>query len=156
MLQYLDDQATLLQGPSERNFEKWPILGRYIWPNYYIGQSYQEEVNYLKQWVNARLQWLDENISGECLPISNVAEVKSAKYSIQPNPAIYAFTIRALTDTTTPFDLSITSMDGLVCKKQTGVYPDDHIDISHLTSGVYIVTLLHPDGKIFQEKLMVP
>lgn len=42
-----------------RNFETWDVLGTYIWPNKFIGNSYLEENNYLKEWVKARLVWLD-------------------------------------------------------------------------------------------------
>ncbi len=51
-------------GALTRNFNRWPILGTYIWPNYYVGQTYDEEYEYLKQWISDRLTWMDTAISG--------------------------------------------------------------------------------------------
>ena len=44
------------------NFTRWPILGEWVWPNFFAGQTYNEEVDYLKDWVLNRTAWLDEQI----------------------------------------------------------------------------------------------
>ena len=47
---------------ADFNFIKWPILGTYVWPNaagYENRKTYQSEVDYLKNWCNARYSWLD-------------------------------------------------------------------------------------------------
>lgn len=43
----------------KENFEKWEIIDKDIWPNKFNFQSYNEEVNYLKNWIKNRLNWLD-------------------------------------------------------------------------------------------------
>jgi hypothetical protein len=48
---------------AERNFQRWPILGEWVWPNQFVGSTYEEEVNYLKDWLNQRLTWMDAQIS---------------------------------------------------------------------------------------------
>jgi hypothetical protein len=53
-----------LAGAIQENFEKWPVLGEYVWPNNFVGNSYTEEINYLKEWVNNRLNWMDNAIMG--------------------------------------------------------------------------------------------
>jgi hypothetical protein len=50
-------------GSIDANFMKWPILGTYVWPNNFVGTSYFEEKNYLKDWISDRLTWLDSNIN---------------------------------------------------------------------------------------------
>jgi hypothetical protein len=45
------------------NFSRWPILGEWVWPNFFVGQTYNEEVDYLKEWTLNRTAWLDEQIS---------------------------------------------------------------------------------------------
>lgn len=45
------------------NFSRWPILGEWVWPNFFVGQTYSEEVDYLKEWTLNRTAWLDEQIS---------------------------------------------------------------------------------------------
>ena len=44
------------------NFTRWPILGEWVWPNFFVGQTYNEEVDYLKDWVLNRAAWLDQQI----------------------------------------------------------------------------------------------
>jgi len=57
--------ALLLEnGAIDDNFNKWPILNTYVWPNPYIGADYNEELTYLKDWISARLSWLDDAIAG--------------------------------------------------------------------------------------------
>jgi CotH protein len=46
------------------NFSTWPILGSYVWPNQFVGNSHQEELDYLRQWIQNRLVWLDNAIDG--------------------------------------------------------------------------------------------
>ena len=47
----------------DRNFRKWKILGHYIWPNYYVGNNYEDENKYLKEWIENRLRWMDGAIN---------------------------------------------------------------------------------------------
>ena len=58
----IDDQVTYLGEAIDRNFSRWPILGNYIWPNYYVFDTYEEEVSYLKSWTTQRLTWMDNEI----------------------------------------------------------------------------------------------
>jgi hypothetical protein len=61
--QYIDSLANVLQEPQARNFDMWRVLDRYVWPNNYVGNTYANEINYLKTWVTNRLQWLDTGIA---------------------------------------------------------------------------------------------
>lgn len=45
-----------------RNFERWPILGTYVWPNRVVTGSYDGEVIALNVWLLGRLQWVDTEI----------------------------------------------------------------------------------------------
>lgn len=58
----IDSIANHIDEAQARNFQRWPILGTYVWPNAYIGQTYAEEVNYLKHWLELRLLWMDARI----------------------------------------------------------------------------------------------
>ena len=44
------------------NFARWPVLGAYVWPNDFIGATYEQEVDYLKGFISQRLSWLDAQI----------------------------------------------------------------------------------------------
>lgn len=52
----------LLLEAQERNFERWDILGTYVIPNWFIGETYEDEVFWMIDWLKARLQWMDSQL----------------------------------------------------------------------------------------------
>ena len=58
----IDSLVIELGSSVDRNFSKWPILGTYIWPNYYVFETFDQEINYLKSWISDRLNWMDSQI----------------------------------------------------------------------------------------------
>jgi hypothetical protein len=63
MMSDIDESAELLAEAAERNFERWPVLGTYIWPNpegYEERTSYASEVDWMKEWIQERMAWLDD------------------------------------------------------------------------------------------------
>jgi len=65
LLGMVDEYASLLEEPQERNFDRWRILGRYVWPNWYIADTYQEEIAWMKGWLADRLTWMDSEVARE-------------------------------------------------------------------------------------------
>jgi hypothetical protein len=62
----IDATAALLERAQTANFGRWPILGAHIPPN--AGgasrrRTYQNEVSYLKDWLAARIEWIDGEIN---------------------------------------------------------------------------------------------
>ena len=55
-------QAELIEGAVDRNFERWPILGQYVWPNAVWYNTYEEELDYLANYYVGRLKWLKKEI----------------------------------------------------------------------------------------------
>jgi hypothetical protein len=68
-----------------RNFERWPVLGQYVWPNYYVASTHQSEMNWMKKWIENRLWWLDANLPGNCGGILPPV-VEGFEVSVYPNP----------------------------------------------------------------------
>ena len=62
ILALVDAWVDTLAEAQVRNFERWPILGEYIWPNFYIGNSYEDEILYLKTWITKRWTWIDQQL----------------------------------------------------------------------------------------------
>lgn len=58
----VDSLTEHISSARARNFQRWNVINRYVWPNYYIGPSYEAEVNWMKSWISKRLNWLDINI----------------------------------------------------------------------------------------------
>ena len=60
----VDSLATVLtsHGAEERNSQAWPRWGWYVWPNYYVADDFQDEVSYLKGWIDDRIAWMDQKL----------------------------------------------------------------------------------------------
>ncbi len=54
--------ADLLDEAQQRNFQRWQILGSWVWPNHYVGQTYRDELDYMAWWIEARLDWIDSQM----------------------------------------------------------------------------------------------
>jgi hypothetical protein len=93
VMSYIDSVSSVLSVDSarQRNFVQWPVLGQYVWPNYYVGQTYTDEVNWLKSWVSQRMAWLDNNLGS----LVTAVEENPASFSVNvfPNPFAKEITI---------------------------------------------------------------
>lgn len=83
----IDSMKNLLNEAQVRNFQKFQILGRYVWPNKYVGPSYTLEVDYLKSWTLARIAWLDGQINAFPVTTQEIAE----SITVSPNPSAAGF-----------------------------------------------------------------
>jgi len=84
----IDSCSTFLYEAQQRNFTRWNILGMQIWPNYYFGETYDEEILLLKLWIGSRLDWMDNNLPGNCdvSAIDNNTPGSQKHLTIFPNP----------------------------------------------------------------------
>lgn len=67
---YIDEQTMELGDAVQRNYDRWPILGEYVWPNaWYFAQAntYEEIINIMKERYEDRAVWLDLNIPGTAI-----------------------------------------------------------------------------------------
>ena len=60
MLEKIDTYATQLKWAQQENNDKWQTIGSYVWPNPVVYDTYQEEVDHMKDWYVQRMNWLDE------------------------------------------------------------------------------------------------
>ena len=61
----IDSIVEYVDEAQHRNYERWPILGQYVWPNYnWQGNDYNDEVAFFETWLFNRLNWIDNNIPG--------------------------------------------------------------------------------------------
>ncbi|MEL7148878.1 MAG: CotH kinase family protein, partial [Bacteroidota bacterium] len=63
---WIDEHVELTADAIDRNFTRWDnFIGEYIWfePDP-VPESYEEEITYLKDWIDERVQWLDDNFHG--------------------------------------------------------------------------------------------
>lgn len=62
--QVIDSLTHLLNdyGAQQRNSQAWPRWGKYVWPNKFVANSYDEEIAYIKQWITRRLAFMDKKL----------------------------------------------------------------------------------------------
>ncbi|MGC3979498.1 MAG: CotH kinase family protein [Paludibacteraceae bacterium] len=89
LFRIIDSCATQLSDAQVRNYKKFNTLNSYVWPNSYIGGTYQNEVAHLKTWITARLTWMDSQIR----LLNGINEINSNQSGIfdvftYPNPFV--------------------------------------------------------------------
>ena len=80
LLKDIYDTAELLDEAQVRNFNRWRILGSYIWPNWYIASTYNEEIDWMSSWLAERLDWMDGQIAYEFAAAPPVINPQDAQF----------------------------------------------------------------------------
>jgi hypothetical protein len=82
----LDSMIELTSEARMRNFQRWPILGVYVWPNYFVGDTYDEEIDFLKNWIYDRLLWMDDNMPEPVGVTLKQDKGFTSEMTVYPNP----------------------------------------------------------------------
>lgn len=59
---FIDNLAEKMEVSQKLNFNRWRILNIAVWPNPVVTGSYSGEVDYLKDWLTRRLNWMDQQL----------------------------------------------------------------------------------------------
>ena len=59
VLARVDRMVATLQEPAARNYDRWPIMGVVVGPEYFSGTNFLAEIQYLKDWSTNRFAWID-------------------------------------------------------------------------------------------------
>jgi hypothetical protein len=59
LISRIDALVAQLNESQERNFRRWEILGRDVSPNYFVGDTYKAEIDWMKNWTSNRLAWIE-------------------------------------------------------------------------------------------------
>jgi hypothetical protein len=66
--QKVDSLIGEIDEAKERNYARWPILGEYVWPNHdWENNTYADEVEYFTNFLNNRLEYMDNHMPGNVL-----------------------------------------------------------------------------------------
>jgi len=146
LMYYIDSMALYLSDAASRNFNKWQTLGAYIWPNNYIGNTYLEEIQYLKTWTSARLAWLDANMYGSCSDLG-VHENDELRINSFPNPTTGEMNL-IFNQEIKSGELTLSNVLGEIVEVENIESTSFHeLNISDLTNGIYVLTI-HDSGKV--------
>jgi hypothetical protein len=142
---YIDSMDNLLQNAQARHFQRWPILGM-SGPAPEIGAiatTYSAELDTLKSWITIRLDWLDANMPGICIP-SGSEIITSNNFNYFPNPASDFVQIDYSISDPKVVNVSILNFIGETVRlsnlgmQSVGAH-STKIDTEGLPSGIYII-----------------
>ena len=153
---FIDGQATFLAPALENNFNRWPILQEYIWPNAAVPGSYQGEINYMKSFLENRIAWMDNNIFGNCFPTSTNEINGDYSFEINPNPASGIIYLKTGINLKYPTEFILLNSIGQRIKSFSINHSINQfsIDLSELNNGVYFL-INSQLGKDFSKKIIV-
>jgi hypothetical protein len=154
----LDKNVQKMGESINRNFERWPILGQDIWPNYFVGSTYQEEVDYLKTWMKARLTWMDGMISLSSGDL--IAANQAYNLSVFPNPVKDIINIHLTTKDISRIDCEIVDLLGkrIFSGYYSPISTGDqsfHFAIPGVAPGYYILKIKQDHQVIGIQKLVI-
>ncbi len=156
---YIDSIRTLVQHAQKRHFQKWPILGK-SGPAPEIGAiatTYDAELDTLKAWITLRLQWLDENIPGNCAPM--VSDVTPSGGDVPfhcfPNPGSGTFHFEGLPDNKEFLQMAVYDVTGKVIDRFDITTKSSKFDYYLFQKGVFLYTLSDDKALIQCGKLVV-
>ncbi len=138
----IDSAQVVLKEPLIRNFQKFPLMGRKIWPNYYVGSTLTDEVNWLKNWIQGRLTWLDAQLAIYDNPILANEQVELPAM-VYPNPSRGLFTWRFTLAKSSEVNYQVVDLQGrvLISSKSLNFGSGEQIytlDFSNLPAGSYL------------------
>ena len=164
----IDSMASEIDEAKERHFEKYSILGNYVWPNPSpLATSYDEEIRNTKDWIVNRLAWLDSNMIGkQHAPCSQISasiqdQNKTTKFSIFPNPTKNYLRINIEIPLEGRYRLEVYDLFG----NRKHLIADEYLlaeeyafslntEAISLENGVYFIRLTHEEGKTVLQKFI--
>ena len=112
------DSLTIEVSPAaDRNFERWPVIGQWVWPNNVVGESYAAEIENLKEWTLARMEWIDNNI--ESFLTEAELQILDPGLEIFPNPNSGTFAMNWNRQKFAPVSLRVFDGSGLLVFEQS-------------------------------------
>jgi hypothetical protein len=154
----IDGFVSELGDARERNFQRWPTLGTYVWPNsWFYAQSttHDQVVGYLKDWMRDRSEWLDNNIPGvseDCeiyappyeglITVTGVADQSLEILQVYPNPASDVLYVRG---TSVIMEVSVIDMMGRAIAHEYPIAKAIEVHVKGSPEGMYLVQIKTKD-----------
>ncbi|MBR9974399.1 MAG: CotH kinase family protein [Bacteroidetes bacterium] len=168
VLHVIDSLAAHLDEAQQRHFERWDFLGVFLWPNAFVGETWDEELDYLKSWTLARMAWMDEHIGSIAWTGSQGGTNRVGDPSVAGDMAIRAYpapvrdhvTIEMHATSSISGTLVLCDMLGRELRRvdvelQSAGQHFQEFDLRHVPVGIYSVILLGADGSVTSARVTV-
>ncbi|WP_235298237.1 CotH kinase family protein [Portibacter marinus] len=162
----IDSLHDVIRSAQERNFERWPVLGSYVWPNparYVMAQTYDEVLVSMKEWIRLRLDWLDENMPGKAVGCTFYEDLENSRLDnaavaanifVYPNPANEQITILGSNYIN---EVRLYSSMGVLLDQRTARGAEYIYNLKDdLVAGTYILTVLVGETFVHQKIIVHP
>lgn len=151
----IDSIANYLSDAQMRHFEQWDILNDQSGdPDSHVPDSYENEIVYLKEWIQLRLTWLDNNmmklVKNDNTSVS-AGESPSLLIRIFPNPAssiIYIESNESIHKTEV-----LTTYGNVLFSEEYEGNPSCSINLQSLNPGIYLVRITIQNRMIIRKIL---
>lgn len=161
----IDSLTLLLEDAQQRNFNTWPVLNQYIWANNYVGGSYENEINYLKNWISERIEWIDSQLDHYKYPYSTEMRMglEAMDLHIFPNPVLEEFNMALRFDRDDDLRVEILNILGqttyrevfsLSRGEQILHFDPEQVSRAMPESGIYFLNL-HAGGEFLGTKKII-
>jgi hypothetical protein len=154
IFKFMDSTTLALKEPMQRNFGRFPLYGKKVWPNYYVGNNANDELYWMQNWITARIAWLDGTIKllDASLVLSNTEPLEIKCY---PNPTRQSVRLDfPLGQDSKVFMELYDSMGRRVRQQDLGNLSAGQqrieIDLSAESAGRYIIHLSDPSQTIYR------
>lgn len=153
----IDSLSNLISEAKDRNFIRWPILGQRIWPNYYVGYTYNQELTWMKDWITNRLTFLDQQWPYNFTGIEN--QIVAQSISVFPNPFTNRLTIQLAPIVNGDGTAEIVSLSGVLLWKTTIVIQNGQAELNFsgdnsLNPGLHVLRITQNNRVLLTEKVV--
>lgn len=87
-----DSLVNVVRPAQVRNFQRWPILNTWVWPNAVCCGTYETHVNAMRTWLTERLRWMDAEMQPFYIGVYHPE--RYAVTQVFPNPTTGPLTFR--------------------------------------------------------------
>jgi hypothetical protein len=135
----IDSIANYISVTSTRHYQKFGIT-----------TNFQTNINNLKSWISARLNWLDANMPGNCWNMEVTDASLENSFSVYPNPCSEIFHVLHYSSKIRGIELYNVFGERIL---KTTPHPshDLSVDISNQPNGLYLLHILTQNVRVMKK-----
>jgi hypothetical protein len=130
-------------------------MGSYVWPNHYVGQTFHDEVAWLKAWVSDRMQWLDSNLP---LLVTSTEHQANKAVNVFPNPFAGYFNVQISPQALENCQVQIINVAGAIVEQKNIPVGQNGVGVvsigNSLAKGFYFYRILQAGKEIAGGKVI--
>lgn len=154
IFKFMDSTTVALKDPMQRNFGRFPLYGKKVWPNYFVGNNANEELFWMENWISARITWLDAAIAKLDATIV-LGQQEEPVIRAFPNPAGRMINLEFPLQEDANLRLELFDLLGsVVLSRPLGHHNKGPLiiplDISTLVPGRYVITVLKDNELLYR------